>query len=92
MIMPISEEIKRKVIEFYWDELKDSALYEELAKDEKDEDLKRALIELSKIESKHASFWKEYLIRKSIEVLRIKIKRSKIILLRLLRRDLELHS
>ncbi len=49
--------------DFYKGELSDSYFYSELAKREKDPDLKNKLMELSKIEAGHAKFWQSMLIK-----------------------------
>lgn len=71
---------------FYVDEYQDSVLYARLAKDEKDETLKKEFLRLSNIESKHAKFWHDFLVRRNAPVPRVKIGRLKLISIKLLRK------
>ncbi len=58
---------------FYRNEIKDSMIYEYLGRIEKREELKNKLLGLSKIERKHANFWKKFLGRRKIETKDIKL-------------------
>jgi len=53
--------IDMEIIDFYKGELADSFFYRELARREKNPNLKEKLLELSKIESGHAKFWESVL-------------------------------
>ncbi|WP_048147753.1 VIT1/CCC1 transporter family protein [Palaeococcus ferrophilus] len=71
---------------FYEDEYQDSVLYARLAKGEKDETLKREFLRLSKIESKHASFWHEFLTKRNASPPRVKVGRLRVLSIRVLRK------
>ncbi len=55
-----------EILDFYKGELSDSFFYRELAKREKNPNLKEKLLELSKIESGHAKFWESMLKKYNI--------------------------
>lgn len=71
---------------FYEDEYKDSVLYAQLAKGEKDSELKREFLRLSNIESKHAKFWHDFLENRGAEVQRVKVGKLSFLSIKLLRR------
>ncbi|ASJ03013.1 rubrerythrin family protein [Thermococcus profundus] len=71
---------------FYTDEYQDSVLYARLAREEKDETLKREFLRLSNIESKHAKFWHDFLVKRGVEVPRVKVGRLKLLSVRILRK------
>lgn len=52
-----SAEYKAKAAEFYQDEITDREFYETLAKRISDEQFRKNLIDLAKIEAEHANFW-----------------------------------
>ncbi len=82
------EEMLELAMKFYEDEYADSVLYARLAKGERDERIREEFLRLSRIESKHAKFWHEFLKSRGIEPPRPKIKRFHTISVRLLRRVL----
>jgi len=74
--------------EFYEDEYNDSVLYAQLAKYEKNEELKREFLRLANIESAHAKFWHDFLIKRNAKLPKAKISRFKINIVKLLRKAL----
>jgi VIT1/CCC1 family predicted Fe2+/Mn2+ transporter len=74
--------------EFYEDEYSDSALYAQLAKYEKNEELKREFLRLANIESAHAKFWHDFLIKRNAKPPKAKISKFKINIVKLLRKAL----
>ena len=71
---------------FYRDEYADSVLYAQLAKIEKDEEIKKEFLRLSNIESKHAKFWHDFVRGHGGELPRPKVGRLSIFGTKLLRR------
>ena len=60
--------MKSPAVKFYYEEVKDSQVYEYLAMLEKDVKLRRRLRGLARIEKRHAEFWKDYLKKRGTEV------------------------
>lgn len=60
MTQNLSEAVYRRILRFQQDEITDSLLYEHIAKRQKDEDNKAALLEISKAEQSHYAIWKKY--------------------------------
>ncbi|CAD5244195.1 VIT1/CCC1 transporter family protein [Thermococcus camini] len=71
---------------FYKDEYADSVLYAQLARIEKDEEIRKEFLRLSNIESKHAKFWHDFIKRHGGEVPKPSVKRLTIFSVKLLRR------
>jgi VIT1/CCC1 family predicted Fe2+/Mn2+ transporter len=71
---------------FYEDEYRDSVLYAQLAKGEKNEMLKREFLRLSAIESEHAKFWYAFLERRGVKAPRVKVGKLSFLSIKLLRR------
>lgn len=78
----------KTALEFYKEEYQDSLLYASLARDEKDETLKREFLRLSNIESKHAGFWHEFLAKRGTSPPKVRVGRMKILSVRFLRKIL----
>lgn len=82
------DEMLKLAREFYEDEYADSVLYARLARDEKYEEIKEEFLRLSKIESKHARFWHDFIKRHGGEVPKPSVKRLTILSTKLLRKIL----
>ena len=80
------DEMIKSAIQFYEDEYSDSVLYAQLAKVEKDENLKKEFLRLSNIESKHAKFWRDFLARRGVKTQAVKISRLTLYSTKLLRK------
>lgn len=80
------DEMLKLAREFYKDEYADSVLYAQLAKIEKDEEIKREFLRLSNIESKHAKFWHDFIVMHGGEVPKPSIRRLTIWSTKLLRK------
>ncbi len=72
--------------EFYRDEYADSVLYAQLAKIEKDEEIRQEFLRLSNIESKHAKFWHAFIKKHGGEVPKPEVRRFAVFGVKLLRR------
>ncbi len=59
--MSVSDEVVKKALWFYRDEVKDAAVYSSLGSKEPPGDRGRFLKQLGEMESTHADFWKEFL-------------------------------
>ncbi|NJE42147.1 VIT1/CCC1 transporter family protein [Thermococcus sp. GR6] len=82
------DEMLKLAKEFYKDEYADSVLYAQLAKIEKDDEIRKEFLRLSNIESKHAKFWYDFIIQHGGEVPKPSIKRPTIWSVKLLRKIL----
>lgn len=60
MTKNLSEAVYKRILRFQQDEITDSLLYEHIARRQKDEDNKAALLEISKAEQTHYAIWKKY--------------------------------
>lgn len=56
----LSEAVYKRILRFQQDEITDSLLYEHIAKRQKDENNRAALLEISKAEQSHYAIWKKY--------------------------------
>ncbi|WP_048165919.1 VIT1/CCC1 transporter family protein [Palaeococcus pacificus] len=82
------EDIVKLARQFYEDEYSDSVLYAQLARTEQDEKLREEFLRLSHIESKHAKFWHDFLLRRGVEVPKVKVGKMKLFAVKTLRRIL----
>ncbi len=76
-----STEYGEQVKIFYRDELTDKFFYKSLASKTKDEQFRKNLLDLSKVEHKHANFWKSELKRLNIDSSNLQPRYGKIRLL-----------
>ncbi|BAA29399.1 VIT1/CCC1 transporter family protein [Pyrococcus horikoshii] len=72
--------------EFYNDEYSDSVLYAELAKYEKNKEIKEEFLRLSRMEAKHAKFWHDFLVRRGVKPKKPRIKKLTFFTVKLLRK------
>ncbi|NJE26528.1 rubrerythrin family protein [Thermococcus sp. MV5] len=80
------EEMLKEARDFYEDEYSDSVLYAFLSRGEKDPKLKEEFLRLSQIESSHAKFWYDFLIKRKIVPKKVKISRFKLFYGKVLRK------
>lgn len=80
------EEMLNLATKFYEDEYKDSILYAYLGNSEKDPKLREEFLRLSKIESNHARFWHEFLIKRGRTPKKPKINKINLFFVKLLRK------
>ncbi|WP_456368147.1 VIT1/CCC1 transporter family protein [Thermococcus sp.] len=78
----------RLVERFYVNEWADAVLYEELAREERDERTKRELERLAELEKRHAEFWRSVLERRGRKAPKPKVSRVTLFSVKLLRRVL----
>lgn len=78
MTQNLSEAVYKRILRFQQDEITDSLLYEHIAKRQKNEDNKNALLEISKAEQSHYAIWKKY-TNKEIGPKRFKLALFKVV-------------
>jgi len=76
----------RKARWFYRDEIKDSTVYSQLGKKEKDEDIRLFLTRLGDMERGHAEFWRAFAARRGMSDIHYRYPGYRLLLVRLIRR------
>lgn len=64
--MPVTDEVVKKALWFYRDEVKDAEVYSSLGAREQDSKRGRFLKELGEMERNHADFWKDFLQKRGV--------------------------
>ncbi len=64
--MPVTDEVVKKALWFYRDEVKDAEVYSSLGAKEQDSKRGRFLKELGEMERNHADFWKDFLQKRGV--------------------------
>ncbi len=82
----MNNKILKDAIEFYTNEINDFYMYQELAKIEKNSELKNELIRISKMEKKHSQFWERFIKKRGGSVPDVRPSKRKVFILKLLRR------
>ncbi len=82
----MNKQILEDAKEFYENEINDFYMYQELAKVEKNKELKDELIRISNMEKKHAQFWERFIKKRGGNVPEVHPSKKKVLFLKLLRR------
>lgn len=82
----MTDKLIKDAIEFYKNEINDYYMYKSLAEIEPDLELREELLRISKMEEKHAAFWKKFVEKRGGKVPEVKPGKKKVILLKLLRK------